>query len=129
MPYNRIGTTTPDISIVPRGIISIKRPGSYLFNGVVTPYYMNSWFNVSVSKNHGTMTQLIASNNTPKATDGHTHSIPFSYVFHITKDDIIVNPTLVCNVEVQVQCGAANSLKWDSPTNWVHVTKLNQFFL
>ena len=107
------------------GIIAIKRPGVYLFTGVVTAYFMNSWFELSLSKNRGVMTQLIASNTDPQATDGHTHSIPFSYTLNITKAEIMANSTMACNVEVQLQCGAVNSLKWDSPTNWVHVTRLN----
>jgi len=53
IPYNTITKTTDDISIVPRGIIAIKRPGIYLFNGCFTPYDMNSWFKLSLSKNFG----------------------------------------------------------------------------
>ena len=125
IPYNTISATTSDISIVPRGIIAIKRPGIYLLTGCFTPYDQTTWFTLSLSKNSGVMTQLIATNASPSATDGHTNSTPFTYTLNITKADLMVNSTLACNVEVKVMAGKTSTLKWDSPTNWVHVTKLN----
>ena len=124
MPFNNISATTSDISIIPRGIIAIKRPGVYLFNGAFTPFFMSTWFQLSVSKNSGVMTQLTAMNVDPKATDGNTHSIPFTYTLQITKAEVMANSYLACAVEVKFMAGADNTLKWDSPTNWLHITKL-----
>ena len=125
MPFNRIATTSPDsISLVPRGIIAIKRPGIYLFTGSATPYGFTSWCQLSISKNRWILTQL-RHFNTKAESSIETESITFSYTLNITKTDLLANPTLACNVEVQLGCGVNQTLKWDSPTNWVHVTKLN----
>ena len=125
IPFNTISATTSDISIVPRGIIAIKRRGIYLFTCCFTPYDQTTWFTLSLSKNSGVMTQLMATNASPHATDGHTNSTPFTYTLHITKEDLMVNSTLACNVEINVMAGKSSILKWDSPTNWVHITRLN----
>ena len=97
----------------------------YIFiTGAVTPYGLTSWCRLSISKNHGIMTQLVHFNSKAESNI-ETESITFSYTLHITKDDLQANPTLACNVEVQLMSGINQILKWDSPTNWVHVTKFN----
>jgi hypothetical protein len=63
-------------------------------------------------------------NASPKAQDGNTHSMPFTSAINITKADIMANSYLACAVEVKIMGGLDNSLKWDSPTNWLHVTKI-----
>ena len=119
LPFNTINVTNADISIIPRGIIAIKRPGIYLFNGAFTPYNMGTWFQLSLNKNFGIMTQLMTDS---RASDANT--IPFTYALRITKADVMANAYIACAVEVQIMAGETSTLKWDSPTNWLHVTKL-----